>query len=212
MHNIEQFESGNQKKSIPTERHERIKVKETGKAKKESMQCMNKKRHLRPHQHTTQHFHPPPCASSSRAALSRDRYPPDVPDGAPSRINMLALVAASNTSSTPSILSAEHSLYARAPISTATRSACARETYCPMFGAFGGGRRSALQPTSRIGIVGPHIFLTSSIHCERRRVRRDQASPTRHTLTDTFSSESGVSIANAIKMTCDLEYESGRRR
>ena len=82
------------------------------------------------HQHTTQHFHPPPVSPLSRLALprSRYRYPPADPDGTPSRINMLARVAASNTSSTPSILSAEHSLYARAPISVATRSACARET------------------------------------------------------------------------------------
>jgi len=64
------------------------------------------------HQHTTQHFHPPPCPESPcvlpllplLAALRCDD------DGTPSRISMLARVAASNTSSTPSILSAEHSL------------------------------------------------------------------------------------------------------
>ena len=128
---------------------------------------------------------------------------------------MLARVAASNTSSTPSILSAEHSLYARAPISLATRSACARETYFSLSGAFAGGRRSALHPTSRIGIVGPHMFRTSSIHCARGvgvSVRGGWENRARRTLLETFSSESGVSIANAIKMTCDLEYESGRRR
>lgn len=31
------------------------------------------------------------------------------------------------------------------------------------------GRRSALHPTRRIGIVGPHILRTSSIHCIRHR-------------------------------------------
>lgn len=42
---------------------------------------------------------------------------------------------------------------------------------------------------------GPQIDRTSSIH-----------------LTDTFSSESGVSMAKAIRMTWLFEYESGRRR
>lgn len=78
---------------------------------------------------------------------------------------MLARVAASNTSSTPSIFNAEHSLYARAPIVCATRSACARVTYCEAFGAFGGGRRSDLHPTKITGIVGPHMDRTSSNHC-----------------------------------------------
>ena len=32
------------------------------------------------------------------------------------------------------------------------------------------------------------------------------------TFTDTFSSESGVSIAKAMRMTCDFEYDSGRKR
>jgi len=32
------------------------------------------------------------------------------------------------------------------------------------------------------------------------------------TFTVTFSKESGVSMAKAIKMTCDLEYDSGRKR
>lgn len=32
------------------------------------------------------------------------------------------------------------------------------------------------------------------------------------TLTVTFSKESGVSMAKAIKMTCDLEYDRGRKR
>ena len=83
----------------------------------------------------------------------------------PSLINMLALVAASNTSSTPSIFNAEHSLYARAPISCATRSAWARETNWEAFGAPGGGLKSDLQPTRITGMVGPQMDLTSSIHC-----------------------------------------------
>jgi len=44
-------------------------------------------------------------------------------------------------------------------------------------------------------MLGPHSSRTSSIH-----------------LTVTFSSESGVSRAKAMRMTCDLEYERGRRR
>ena len=32
------------------------------------------------------------------------------------------------------------------------------------------------------------------------------------TFTVTFSKESGVSMAKAIKMTCDLEYDNGRKR
>ena len=33
-----------------------------------------------------------------------------------------------------------------------------------------------------------------------------------HTFTDTFSKESGVSIANAMRMTCDFAYDIGRKR
>ena len=77
---------------------------------------------------------------------------------------MLARVAASKTSSTPSILSAEHSLYARAPIDCATRSACARETYRSILGSVLGGRKSALQPTRSMGMTEPQMDRTSSIH------------------------------------------------
>ena len=48
--------------------------------------------------------------------------------------------------------------------------------------------KSRLHPTSNTGMLGPHNSRTSSIH-----------------LTETLSSESGVSSANAIRMTCDLE-------
>lgn len=48
----------------------------------------------------------------------------------------------------------------------ATRSACARETNLLASGEEGGGRKSTLQPTSRMGIVGPQIERTSSIHWE----------------------------------------------
>jgi hypothetical protein len=61
-------------------------------------------------------------------------------------------------------LSVEHSLYARAPIACATPSACARETYRSIFGSLLGGRKSALQPTRIIGMIGPHMDRTSSIH------------------------------------------------
>lgn len=84
--------------------------------------------------------------------------------GTPSRMSIDARVAASKTSSTPSILSAEHSLYARAPMACATCSACARETKFCEFGLPSGGRRSDLQPTRRTGISAPQIERTSSIH------------------------------------------------
>lgn len=90
--------------------------------------------------------------------------------GTPSRINILARVAVSKTSSTPSIRKAEHSLYARAPITCATRSPCSRVTHGQGLSAVLGwllaGRRSALQPTRMTGMVGPHIERTSSIHCD----------------------------------------------
>jgi hypothetical protein len=90
----------------------------------------------RPLQHTTQHF---PAPSSSCLPLACGiAGPPEFlrlccgplagPDserawaGTPSRMSMLARVAASKTSSTPVAESAEHSLYARAPICWATRS------------------------------------------------------------------------------------------
>jgi len=68
--------------------------------------------HLHGFQQTTQHFQLPPV--SSEAALLRRRLCLTSAAcgwlGTPSRISMLALVAASKTSSTPSILRAEHSL------------------------------------------------------------------------------------------------------
>lgn len=45
----------------------------------------------------------------------------------------------------------------------ATRSAWARETNS---GESGEGRKSALQPTRRMGMVGPQMLRTSSIHCK----------------------------------------------
>lgn len=83
----------------------------------------------------------------------------------PSRISMLARVAASKTSSTPSLLRALHSLYARAPISAAIRCARSLLTNSLKFGEPDGGRRSALQPTRITGTVRPQIDRTSSIHC-----------------------------------------------
>lgn len=48
-------------------------------------------------------------------------------------------------------------------------------------------RRSFFKPTRRTGITGPQIDRTSSFH-----------------LTETFSSESGVSREKAMRMTWDL--------
>jgi len=144
-------------------------------------------------QHTTQHPHFDPVLLSERSEPFRRVYEP--PCGTPSRISILARVAASNTSSTPSALSAEHSLYARAPSAFATSSAPAAETYSLKCGEPGGGRKSDLHPTRMTGIVGPQMERTSSIH-----------------LTATLSSESGVSMENAIRITCDFEYERGRNR
>src|SRR5258708_20366251 len=96
--------------------------------------------------------HLPPLTASPETLLRRLAW---VAPEAPSRINMLARVAASNTSSTPSILSAEHSLYARAPIDWATRSACAREIYRSILASFLGGRKSAFHPTRIMRLIIP---------------------------------------------------------
>lgn len=94
--------------------------------------------------------------------------------GTPSLMSILARVAVSKTSSTPSISKAEHSLYARAPMSWATRSPCSRVTHgqglsgvlgCGVF-----GRRSALQPTRMTGITDPQMDRTSSIHWKPKSV------------------------------------------
>ena len=56
-------------------------------------------------------------------------------------------------------------------------------------------RRSFLQPTSTTGMLRPQISCTSGDH-----------------LYVQFSSESGVSILNAIRMMWDFEYDRGRKR
>ena len=114
-------------------------------------------------QHMTQH--PPLVCSHSSPVRPEDFLRWCAAVDAPSRMSIDARVAASKTSSTPSILSAEHSLYARAPICCATRSASARETKFCEFGLPSGGRRSDLHPTKMTGIVEPQIERTSSIHC-----------------------------------------------
>lgn len=79
-------------------------------------------------------------------------------------------VAASNTSSTPSPVSDEHSRYFRAPISFAisvpSASAVNRIDFFRISSlAAGSSRRSFLRPTRRIGTPG-HRSCASSIHCE----------------------------------------------
>lgn len=63
----------------------------------------------RPRQQITQHFRPVPASSRSPERLLRLLWWAP-PAETPSRMSMLARVAASKTSSTPSILRAEHSL------------------------------------------------------------------------------------------------------
>ena len=130
-------------------------------------------------------------------------------------MSMLALVAASKTSSTPSTRKAEHSLYALAPMAAAMRSPSSLVTH--LLGTSGlcsrfSGRRSTLQPTRITGIIGPQIALTSVIHYSKmfskdKRSREEK----RYTFVVTFSKESGVSIAKAMRMTWDLEYDIGRK-
>lgn len=156
--------------------------------------------------------------STILALLLRRWWRPSVTaplDGTPSRMSILARVAVSNTSSTPSILSAEHSLYARAPIVCAILSPCSLLTQLPEDALPGAGRKSALHPTRITGIVGPHIERTSSIHCGRECVSlavRNEQTGWYLTFVSTFSRESGVSRENAMRITWDFEYDIGRKR
>ena len=83
-------------------------------------------------------------------------------------MSMLARVAASKASSTPSPFKAEHSLYARAPIASATLCPFSRVTHGQGLSGVSGwkidGRKSALHPIRMTGMVGPQILRTSSIH------------------------------------------------
>lgn len=87
-----------------------------------------------------------------------------------SNVRRAALVAASNTSSTPSPVREEHSRYFRAPISCAISAASRLPTKCCDFFrissiATGSSRRSFFKPTSMIGTPG-HLSFASSTHCE----------------------------------------------
>lgn len=75
------------------------------------------------------------------------------------------------------------------------------------------GLRSDLQPTRMTGMVGPHMERTSSIHCGGGMNEYwDVENVGGGTFTVTLSRESGVSMAKAMRMTCDLEYDMGLRR
>lgn len=91
----------------------------------------------------------------------------------------------------------------------ATRSPCSRVTHGHGLSGVSGwsvvGRKSALQPTSMTGMVGPQIFRTSSIHYAAEVSHEAKGFCAGHAFVVTFSNESGVSIANAMRMTCDLE-------
>lgn len=54
-------------------------------------------------------------------------------------------------------------------------------------------------------MVGPQIRRTSSIHYAAEVSDEVEVLCAGHALIVTFSNESGVSIANAMRMTCDLE-------
>ena len=91
-----------------------------------------------------------------------------------SNVSRAFRVAASNTSSTPSPVSDEHSRYFRAPISCAVslpsfgvmnRSDFFRISSC----ASGSSRRSFFRPTRMMGTPG-HLSLASSTHCTQMSV------------------------------------------
>lgn len=54
-------------------------------------------------------------------------------------------------------------------------------------------------------MVDPQIFRTSSIHYAAEVSHEVKGFCAGHAFVVTFSNESGVSIANAMRMTCDLE-------
>lgn len=108
-----------------------------------------------------------------------------------------ALVAASKTSSTPSPVRLEHSRYLRAPHICAICSPSRGVTnfwllFLISSMAIGSCLKSFFRPTRMIGTSG-HLSRASSIH-----------------LCWTFSKLSGLSTLKPIRMTCDIEYASGR--
>jgi len=110
-----------------------------------------------------------------------------------------ALVAASNTSSTPSPVKLEHSRYFRAPMTSFISLPSLYVVNLWLFfrissWAIGSSLRSFFNATSMIGTPG-HRSRASSAH-----------------LCLTFSSESGVSTLKPMRMTCAFEYASGLSR
>jgi len=102
-----------------------------------------------------------------RAAYRMIQQPPPSPF---SNVSRAALVAASNTSSTPSPVRDEHSRYFLAPISCAISVASRVVTKCCDFLrissiATGSSRRSFFRPTRIIGTSG-HRSFASSTHCQ----------------------------------------------
>lgn len=68
------------------------------------------------------------------------------------------------------------------------------------------GRRSSALLLSTV------LRILASVRAERVGDSRTRKCERMRTFTVTFSSESGVSMANAMRITCDLEYDIGRRR
>lgn len=140
------------------------------------------------------------------------QHPPPSPF---SNVSRAALVAASNTSSTPSPVSDEHSRYLRAPISCAISVAsrvvtkcCDRFRISSM--ATGSSLRSFFSPTNMIGTPG-HRSLASSTHCYCISIAQKNY-PVDPTLCLTLSRESGVSIEKPMRITWAFEYARGRNR
>ena len=122
-------------------------------------------------------------------------------------------MANSNTSATPVCSFAEHSIYV-APIRFATACPCSGVTgvkpcvrrssmHVRLF------RRSDLSPTRTKGVVGQKCR-TSGYHCSRQpmKVIRWEL----RTLSMTFSSELGQSMAKQTNSRSVSGYERGRRR
>lgn len=130
-----------------------------------------------------------------------------------SNVRRAALVAASNTSSTPSPLKLEHSRYRLAPISRATPSPSWAVTNRWDFlrissMATGSSRRSFFSPTRMMGTpsqrrVASSIHYSSNVSAKRKSYPND--TQYRRTLCLTLSRESGVSTEKPIRITCALE-------
>lgn len=136
-----------------------------------------------------------------------------------SPLSKLCLVAASNTSSTPSPVRDEHSKYFLAPILLRTSSPSSgirnfslrfRISSC----ATGSSRRSFFRPTRMMGTPGQRsrtsgcLLITHMLECDSDLWMRIFL----YHLVVMLCRESGLETENAIRMTCAWLYASGRSR